>query len=1197
MAQTPTPDSPRGHSISDHQYGEDFAHTHDGVDADHDHDRFDGDGPLEENPIWIADHVTLTSVGMDIGSSGTQVVFSKMNLRRFGEELSSRYYVVSRETLYQSPVTLTPYRSEELIDDAALGAIIDSAYAAAGLHPDAIDTGVVILTGEALRRENAEAIAAILAEQGGEFVCATAGHHMEAMLAAYGSGAARASHDTGKRILNIDIGGGTTKLALVDRGKVLATAAVHIGGRLQVVDGEHRIVRLDPAGKYHAKRAGFAWERGDLAAAADMDRVAEGMADTLVAALAGAVAAQALPHEIEHLYLTEPIRDWGSIEGVMFSGGVGEYVYAREERDFGDMGRRLGQAVRRRIDSGALPWMLLPAGECMRATALGASEYSVQLSGNTTYISSPGELLPRRNLQVLQPAIEFQEHIDADALANAIREHFTAFDRIEGEGEVALAFRWTGAPSYERIAAFAHGIERGMSNSIAAGAPLFIMLDGDIAQTLGAILREELGVANEILVIDGVTLQDFDYIDLGRVRLPSQTVPVTIKSLVFSEDPRAPDGRQHLDQGPAHTHDHDHGHAHDHDHPHAHSHGPAQAHRHGHSHAHGDEHHHAHDDHTHAHTGADNGHSHGDGGNGHSHGGGHGAEDAPSAGFWARLDPKWLIFAVCVAFVAWLALVPLGFLLWQSFFTPETATVAAEFTFDNYKVAYSSVETLQLFLNSAQFAAGAALFAFLVGTFLAWVNERTNTPFKSLFFGLSIIPLVIPSILFTVSWILLASPKIGILNQVLQTWFGTERVFFNIYSMSGMVWVDGLHYSPVAFLLMTAAFRSMDPSLEESALMSGASVFQIARRITLKLAWPAALASLLILFVRAIESFEVPALLGLPVGIHVYTSAIFEAIRQYPSKVGLASAYGITLLAIAGLGLYFQSRLSSQGNRYSTVTGKGFRPRPMDLGRWRYFTAAIFIAYLLVVVVFPFLVLVWSSLHKFYSVPSMEALKTLTIEPYRRVFEFPALAGAVWNSLFLSLGAATMIMLVTSVICWIVVKSRMRGRVWLDNLASLPLVFPGLVLGLSIMIFYLYVDIGVYGTFWIMFIAYVTRFLPYGLRYNMTSMLQIHKELEESAAMSGAAWAATFWRIVLPLLKPGLVAGWIYIVIVSIRELSSSILLYSPGKEVVSIIIWEFWQNGQYVELSALGVMMIVSLFCFVMLAQYAAGKLGIKEV
>ena len=565
-------------------------------------------------------------------------------------------------------------------------------------------------------------------------------------------------------------------------------------------------------------------------------------------------------------------------------------------------------------------------------------------------------------------------------------------------------------------------------------------------------------------------------------------------------------------------------------------------------------------------------------------------------GWWHRLDLKWVVIGLSIALVAWLALVPLFFLLWQSFFTPQTAAKAAQFTLGNYASAYSSFETLRLLANSLQFGAGTAVFAFLLGAFLAWINERTNTPFKSLFFALSLVPLVIPNILFTVSWILLASPKIGILNLALQHWFGTTMVFFNIYSMTGMIWVDGLHYSPMAFLLMTAAFRSMDPCLEESALMSGATVLQVARRITLRLAWPAVLASLLILFVRAIESFEVPALLGLPVGIEVYTSAIFQAIRQYPSQTGLASAFGVTLLVIAGVGLYFQSRLSTRGSRYSTVTGKGFRPRPMNLGPWRYATAAVFVLYLAVVVVLPFLVLLWSSLHKYYSVPSAGALQNLTLQPYRTVLEFPGLARAVWNSVLLSLGAATLIMLVTAVISWIVVKTRLPGRVWLDHLASLPLVFPGLVLGLSIMIFYLNFRIGVYGTLWIMLIAYVTRFLPYGLRYNMTSMMQIHKELEESAAMSGAGWGSTFRRIVLPLLKPGLVAGWIYIVIVSIRELSSSILLYSPGSEVVSIVIWELWQNGQYVELSALGVMFIIVLLAFVMLAQWAGSKMGIKE-
>jgi len=582
MTDAEEPKTKESHTLADHVYGTDLEHTHDGY-ADHDHD-FPDESPLEENPIWIADHVSLMTVGIDIGSSGTQVIFSRVNLRRLGEDLSSRYFVVSRETLFQSSVALTPYRSEEHIDELRLGAIIDDAYNAAGIDPAGIDTGAVILTGEALRRENAKAIAGIVAEKGGDFVCATAGHHMESMLAAYGSGAATVSSAEGKRILNIDIGGGTTKLAVVEHGKVVATAAVHIGGRLQVVDHDGLIVRLDPAGKYHAKRAGFAWNRGDVARAADLDKIADGMADGLVAAL----VARPLPHDIAHIYLTDPIVDFGRIDGIMFSGGVGEYVYGREDRDFADLGRRLGHAIRRRIDAGALPWPLLPAGECIRATALGASEYSVQLSGNTSYISAPGALLPRRNLQVLQPDYLPSDIIDPDAVAAAIRRHLVAFD-VDADREVALALRWQGAPSYERLAGFAEGICRGLGDRIARGQAIYIMLDGDVAQTLGAILREELNVTSEILVIDGVVLMDFDYIDLGRIRMPSNTVPVTIKSLVFSEDPRGPRPRQRLHH---HAQEHDHRHEHRHEHPHEHGHG--HLHHHGHDHGGHDHHEHGH---------------------------------------------------------------------------------------------------------------------------------------------------------------------------------------------------------------------------------------------------------------------------------------------------------------------------------------------------------------------------------------------------------------------------------------------------------------------------------------------------------------------------------------------------------------------------------------------------------------------------
>jgi iron(III) transport system permease protein len=561
-----------------------------------------------------------------------------------------------------------------------------------------------------------------------------------------------------------------------------------------------------------------------------------------------------------------------------------------------------------------------------------------------------------------------------------------------------------------------------------------------------------------------------------------------------------------------------------------------------------------------------------------------------------RMDIKWLMIGASGALAAWLSLVPVVFLLWQSFLTPETAEVPARFTLENYATAYFSAETFRLFGNSVAFGLGSSAVAFVSGTFFAWVNERTNTPFKSLFFALSLIPLVIPAILFTVSWILLASPKIGILNFVLEGLFSTDFVFVDIYSLGGMIFVDGMHQSPLAFLLMTAAFRAMDPALEESAMMSGATVPQIVRRVTLKLAWPAALGAMLILFVRAVESFEVPTLLGLPVGIEVYTSSIYQAIQRYPSDVGLASAYAVTLLLIVILCIYAQSRVAAEAGKFSTVTGKGFRPRVMNIGRWRYFTAAIFVAYFLITVALPFLVLVWCSLQKFYSAPSVSAIQNLTLDAYRSVFDYPDIGTVIWNTAVLAAASATIIMLMTSVLAWIVVRTRLPGRWVLDSLASLPLVFPGLVLGLAIMICYLHVGIGIYGTLWIMLIAYVTRFMPHGMRYSTTSMLAVHKELEESAAMSGASWRMTFQRILLPLLKPGLVAGWIYIVIVSVRELSGSILLYSPGSEVVSIMIWEYWQNGQYVELSALGVMLIVALFCFVLVAQFAGRRFGVAD-
>ena len=545
---------PPGHTLEDHAMGDVFFHEH-GPDADHDHDADFDDLPLEENPLWIADNVRLTSVGIDVGSSGTQVIFSRLHLRRMAEDMSSRYFVVNRETLFQSPVALTPYESETRISDVELGKILDDAYEAAGLSPDDIDAGAVILTGEALRRENSKAIAATVSDKGGDFVCATAGHHMESMLAAFGSGAAKASQQNNRRILNVDIGGGTAKLAILEEGQVKVTAAVHVGGRLQVVDAGGKIVRLDPAGRTHAERVGFKWAVSGKVTSEELDQVADGMAKTLIESL----VKRPIPKDIENFYLTDPILDWGRIDGVMFSGGVAEYVYGREKRDFGDMGRRLGHAIAQKLKEGALPWPLMPAGECIRATALGASEYSVQLSGNTCFISDQGALLPRRNLQVIQPPYNCPDVIVSEDVAKAVKAHRRAFEVDNDDREIALSFHWKGMPSYERMYAFADGLKLGLDDMILAGKPLFIVLDGDIAQSLGHILKDELEIPVGVLVIDGVVLWDFDYIDLGKIRLPSRTVPVTIKSLVFSDDPRS---GQRLDHHHEDLEEHGHEHSH-----------------------------------------------------------------------------------------------------------------------------------------------------------------------------------------------------------------------------------------------------------------------------------------------------------------------------------------------------------------------------------------------------------------------------------------------------------------------------------------------------------------------------------------------------------------------------------------------------------------------------------------------------------
>jgi iron(III) transport system permease protein len=562
----------------------------------------------------------------------------------------------------------------------------------------------------------------------------------------------------------------------------------------------------------------------------------------------------------------------------------------------------------------------------------------------------------------------------------------------------------------------------------------------------------------------------------------------------------------------------------------------------------------------------------------------------PAAGAWRRvLSVKTLVTLLVIAVIAYVALVPIGFLVWQTFV--ENGTV----TLDAFREAYSTVGLDTMVLNSLWFATGTTVLAVGLGTVLAFLIVRTDVPGKPLMFAASLVPLIIPGILHTIAWIFLADPRIGVLNQhVIQPLTGGRS--FNVLSMWGMIWVEGLHLAPLVFLLMAAAFRSMDPALEESAIMSGAPLRTVFRRITAPLVRPALYAAILIMAVRALESFEVPALLGLPNGIWVFTSRIWTVLNEKPPSFSKAGAYAMSLLVLTAIGVLWQSRLSKRGRAYQTVTGKGFRPRPIPLGVWRLPAVLFILAYFGIAVVAPLLIIAYASTQVFYTPPTHETLSNMSIQQYKDVIHNDIVLTALKNSIILGLGVATTAMLLTAVASWIVVRTRMPGRWLVDNLAFSPLVIPGLVLGVALLFVYLRVDLPIYGSLWILFIAYFTRYMPYGMRYSSTSMYQIGRELEESAQTSGASWFQSFRRVVLPLLVPGLVAGWIYIVIVSVRELSSSILLYSPGNEVLSIVIWEQYQNGQFTQLAALGMMMVAALVVLVTIAYKLGARIGVRE-
>ena len=485
--------------------------------------------------IWSADNVELITVGVDIGSSTSHLMFARVHLQRLTTALSSRFVVVNREVLWRSPILITPYLNDNTIDVGQLQSFIEGGYKEADLTRDQIDSGAVILTGEALKRNNAEAITHLFAEESGKFVCASAGHHMESAMAAHGSGAIALSRKDHTNVLNIDVGGGTTKLGLCHGGRLLATAAIEVGGRLIAFDDDGKLERIEGPAFAHAEKAGVDLVMGKKLSEEEIKKVVDTMVDVLIPA----VMQQDPEGLTKDLMVTDGLPKTPVPDLVTFSGGVSEFIYGRETGDHNDIGRQLAEAMTDALKEKRIPYKVMDPGQGIRATVIGASQFSVQVSGNTIHVSD-NDALPIRNIPVLRPIVKLDGDIDAIKVTEEIQNAMNRFDYVDGEQVIALAFNWEGDPLHARLKALADGICAGLPETIKGSQPLVLMIDGDIGKTIGNILTRECGVKADIISVDGVNLKEFDYVDIGEMIQPTNVVPLIIKSLLFS----TPDGAE-----------------------------------------------------------------------------------------------------------------------------------------------------------------------------------------------------------------------------------------------------------------------------------------------------------------------------------------------------------------------------------------------------------------------------------------------------------------------------------------------------------------------------------------------------------------------------------------------------------------------------------------------------------------------------
>jgi iron(III) transport system permease protein len=518
------------------------------------------------------------------------------------------------------------------------------------------------------------------------------------------------------------------------------------------------------------------------------------------------------------------------------------------------------------------------------------------------------------------------------------------------------------------------------------------------------------------------------------------------------------------------------------------------------------------------------------------------------------------------------------------------------FTLENFTTVYLTPRTYEVLLNTVFFAISSVAITLLITVPLVWVLMRTDIPFKKTIYVLLTIGILIPVFLRTIAWILLLSPRIGLVNKWLQGIFALNEPPFNLYSLAGMAFVQGISFVPGAFFMLAAAYRSMDPSLEEAAYTSGVGKLRTFLKINIPITWPAIAAVMVYLFMTAIAVFEVPAIIGLPARIHVLSSLIFTSTTPSTGlpDYGMAGAYGAIMLAL-GLALAFMYvRLVKQGKKYTVITGRGYRPREIALGRWKWAALAFVFFYLSIEVFVPFAVLLWASLLPYLQLPSAEALSSLTLKHY---LEIPIHVGPrpFINTLILMFLVPTITMILSVLVSWIVIRTQVSFRGFLDTLVFIPHAVPGILMAVGLAYLGLaYRDyFPLYGTVAIIVLAHTINWIAYGTRTTNSVMIQVHRELEEAGRVAGASAPRVLGKIILPLIAAGVLNSWIWIGMLSYREVTMSLTLMTRSNVVISTVVWQFWGSGWVPQVSALGVILILFATIVVGTVRFALSRIG----